>query len=246
MPGEKKKVVLVTGGSRGIGLAVVEAFLDAGYKVAVSARTQSSDVLEMRTRYGDARVYFEPVDVSNWGDATKLVARVIKRFGNLDILVNNAGVSDTHLGFEALETIYRSVFDTNVGGTFAITAAALRPMVRNRWGRIINVSSILAIRGTSGGTIYGAAKAAVLGYTVSLAKELGPKGITVNSVLPGYVETDMTKDMSISQKASIVRRTPIGRLGRIADIAPAILFLASDSAGFITGQSLVVDGGATC
>jgi 3-oxoacyl-[acyl-carrier protein] reductase len=238
------RIVLVTGGSRGIGVSLVQAFLDAGDSVATCSRSSSSQVDEWIAKYGD-RFLFCTTDLSDRGSCADMVHAVVERFGRVDVLVNNAGIArDGVLGLFS-DVDVDVVIDTNLKGTFAVTKLVVRRMLMGGPGRIITISSIVGISGYRGLAVYGATKAALDGFTRALARELGGRGITVNSVAPGYLRTDMSHGLDEGQLGQIARRTPLGRLGEPADVAGAVMFLASDAAAFITGHTLVVDGGVT-
>ncbi|HUC06235.1 MAG TPA: 3-oxoacyl-ACP reductase family protein [Acidimicrobiales bacterium] len=236
--------VLVTGGSKGLGVAIVDAFLAAGDTVATCSRSATAQIDKWSAEHGD-RFYFTTADLSDRASCADMVHRVIERLGTVDILVNNAGVA--HDGVIALtpDEDVDDVVDVNLKGTFTITKLVVRRMLMGESGKIVNVSSIAGHTGYRGLSVYGATKAALDGFTRGLARELGGRGINVNSVAPGFVRTDMSHGLSEAQLGQIERRTPLGRLGDAEDVASAVLFLASPGAAFITGQVLVVDGGLT-
>lgn len=237
--------VLVTGGTRGLGQAIVSALLDAGYRVSTLGRSPSPFTDERAARLPDAFA-FERCDIASPEDVQRVVDAAVARFGTPWGVINNAGMA----GDGVLATVHPSQIDRllsiNLAGTLHVTRRALRAMLLRRDGRIINISSIIGLRGYSGLSVYAATKAGIDGITRSLARELGGRGITVNSVAPGYLETEMTHGLDDGQRDMIVRRTPLGALGTPADVVPLILFLLSDGARFITGQTIAVDGGITC
>jgi 3-oxoacyl-[acyl-carrier protein] reductase len=240
------RTVLVTGGSRGLGAGLVRAFLDAGDRVATCSRSGTAQVeawcSDPATR---DRFHHQLVDLADRGDAEALVKGVVDRFGPIDVLVNNAGVArDGVLGL-AHDDDVDAVIDLNLRGTIQVTKLVARRMLRVGGGRIINVSSIVGLSGYRGLSVYGATKAALDGFTRALARELGPRGITVNSVAPGYLRTEMTHGLDEADLQQIARRTPVGRLGEVDDVAAAVVFLASPAASWISGHVLVVDGGLT-
>jgi 3-oxoacyl-[acyl-carrier protein] reductase len=238
------RMVVVTGGSRGVGESLVQAFLDCGDHVATCARTPTDRVEEWTASYGE-RFHFQSADLADRTSCAELVHGVVDRFGRVDVLVNNAGVArDGVIGLMSDDDV-DTVVDLNLKGTFAVTKLVVRRMLMTGPGRIINISSIVGISGYRGLAVYGATKAALDGFTRALARELGGRGITVNSVAPGYLRTDMSHGLDEGQLEQIARRTPLGRLGEPSDVAGAVLFLASDAAAFITGHVLVVDGGVT-
>lgn len=238
--------VIVTGGSRGLGAGLVAAFLAAGDRVATCSRS-STPAIEAWA--GDpelpGRFLHEPVDLADPSAIDAFVATAVERHGSVDVLVNNAGVArDGVLGLVRDEEI-DEVVDLNLKATIHVSRAVTRRMLRQGSGRIVNVSSIVGLSGYRGLSVYSATKAALDGFTRSLARELGARGITVNSVAPGYLRTEMSHGLDERQLAQIARRTPLRRLGEPEDVAAAVLFLASPEARFITGHVLVVDGGLT-
>lgn len=239
------KVVAVSGGSKGLGAAIVQSFLDSGYRVASFSRSSTSLVEDWRKSHPD-HFYFEEMDLSDKGACAGFVKNVEQTFGAIDILVNNAGMADTSLLALASDESIEDLVDLNLKGTFYLTRQVSRSMLSLDWGRIINISSIIGLSGYRGLSVYGATKAGLDGFSRALARELGPRNITVNSVAPGYLETDMTDVLNDKQYRQISKRTPLGRLGTPEDVTGLILFLASEQANFITGQVLVVDGGISC
>ena len=238
--------VIVTGGSRGLGAGLVQAFLDAGDRVATCSRTRTPavDAWEGDPEVAE-RFLFEELDLVEPDAPDRFVRAVTARFGGVDVLVNNAGIArDGVLGL-LQDADMDTVVDLNLKATIRVTRAAVRRMLPAGAGRVINISSIVGTAGYRGLAVYGASKAALDGLSRALARELGPRGITVNSVAPGYLRTEMSFGLEEQQLTQISRRTPAGRLGEPSDVAAAVLFLASDAAAFITGQVLVVDGGLT-
>jgi len=205
----------------------------------------NSEIQQLQSKYKQT-FFHSTFDVLNIIDCKNFVTDVINRHHHIDVLINNVGMGDSHMINEVSEDIFDKAFFTNFKPAFFFSQQVLRNMIPRRNGRIINISSIMAIKGYSGGTLYSASKAAMHGFTISLAKEVGSRGITVNSILPGFVETDMTSDFTIEQKQKIISRTPIKRFVTTKDIVSTIHFLASDEARFINGQCIVVDGGLTC
>lgn len=239
------KVVLVSGGSKGLGAAIIQAYLDEGYRVASFSRSLSDQVEQWRSAY-PTDFYFEKVDLTDKVACAEFVKSVEKTFGAIDILVNNAGMADTSLLALASDESIEDLIDLNLKGTFYLTRAVSRSMLSLGWGRIINISSIIGLSGYRGLSVYGATKAGLDGFSRALARELGPRNITVNSVAPGYLTTEMTDVLDEKQHRQISRRTPLGRLGTPEDVTGLILFLSSTQADFITGQVMVVDGGISC
>lgn len=239
------KVALVTGGSRGIGRAICLELAEQGAKVVVNyagSQAAAEEVVALiKDRGGDAIAV--QGDVALFADAEKLVSATSEAFGRLDILVNNAGITRDNLLIRMKEDEWDAVIHTNLKGVFNMTKAVARPMMKQRAGRIINITSVVGLIGNPGQANYVAAKAGVIGLTKSNAKELASRGITVNAVAPGYIETDMTDKLGEDVKSKLFETIPLSRLGRPEDIANAVSFLASDRAGYMTGQVLTVDGG---
>jgi 3-oxoacyl-[acyl-carrier protein] reductase len=235
------KVALVTGGSRGIGLDICKAFVAAGAKVALCGRDGAKAERAAGELGGGCRGY--PCDVSVAAQVEAFAKAVEKDFGQIDVLVNNAGFTKDTLLFLMTETDWDSVLDTNLKGTFLMTKYAARGMIKRRWGRVINITSVVGLNGNKGQSNYSASKAGIIGFTKSVAKELASRNVLVNAVAPGYIETELTQGITPEAKKYFQDNIPLGRLGQGSDIASAVLFLASDLASYITGQVLVVDGG---
>ncbi|WP_445488409.1 SDR family NAD(P)-dependent oxidoreductase [Rhodopseudomonas sp. RCAM05734] len=242
----RNKVVLVTGGSRGIGAGIARRFAAEGFRVAIacrSGREAADKVLGEITAAGGQGIVVIG-DVAKPEDAKAMVAEVVARFGTIDVLVNCAGIAE-YRPFEATDpALFHATFDTNVYGTVAMIQAAL-PHMPAPGGRIINFSSALATRPIPGASIYAASKAAVSALSHALAKEFGPRGITVNAIAPGVIETEMTAGILAERSASILAMTPLGRIGQTDDIAGIALFLASPDANWVTGRTIVADGGVS-
>lgn len=239
------KVALVTGSSRGIGRAIAMELARRGAKVVVnynSSEAAASEVVDAITEQGGEAVAVQ-ADVRDPDQAKQLVKAAIDTFNRIDILVNNAGTTRDQLLMLMSEDDWDIVLETNLKGVFNCCKAAARPMMRQRSGRIVNISSVSGIVGQGGQTNYAASKAGMIGFTKSLAKELGDRNITVNAVAPGFVLTDLTADLSEDLKEQGIEATPLGRMGEPEEIAYAVAFLASDRASFITGEVLTVDGG---
>ena len=243
--GENSKVLIVSGGSRGLGQTIVENFIQDGWRVATFSRTETDFIQALKKSHPDDFIW-EAIDGADFKALKKFVLQVHKHFGRIDALVNNAGaVLDRLLAVTTDEEI-QYLLDINLVAAIHLCRAVSRIMLQEGDGMIINISSVVGHRGFKGSSVYSAAKAALDSLSRSLARELGPQQIRVNSISPGFIETDMTKNMPESQKAQIIRRTPLGRLGTVDDIVGVIRFLLSPEAKFITGQSIIIDGGLSC
>jgi 3-oxoacyl-[acyl-carrier protein] reductase len=227
---------LVTGGSRGIGRAIAAQLTDAGATVVIGYRSGGEEAEEIANDIGCRAVQ---ADVSNPQEAQRLVEEA----GDVDVLVNNAGVTRDGLLARMSDEDWRTVLDTNLGGTFNTCRAAIRGMMKRRSGAIVNVSSIVGVHGNPGQTNYSASKAGIIGFTKALARELGSRGVRANVVAPGYISTRLTNELPEQLQQAMLANTPLGRFGDPEDVAGAVRFLCSDSAAFITGEVLLVDGG---
>ena len=235
------RTALVTGSTRGIGRGIAETLAGAGARVAVVGR-DASRAAEVASAIGrDAAGFY--CDVGDVASLTAMVESVEKAFGQVDILVNNAGLTRDNILFRLKDDDWDTVLDANLRGAFVAIRAASRGMMKRRWGRIINIASIVGITGNKGQANYAASKAGLIGLTKSVAKELASRNILINAVAPGFIETDMTAAMTAEARAALSGQIPLERLGTPSDIAGAVAFLASDYASYITGQVLVVDGG---
>lgn len=235
------RIALVTGASRGIGRAIAQRFTEAGAKVALVARNE--EVLrEAAASIGELAAPFV-ADVADAAAVKQIVAAVEDSVGPIDILVNNAGVTRDGLLVRASEEDWDAVLDTNLKGAFNTTKFVSRGMMKRRWGRIINITSVVGITGNRGQANYAASKAGLIGFTKSVAKELASRNVLANAVAPGFIDTDMTRNLSDAQQGALEEQIPLARLGTGADVANAALFLASELASYITGQVIVVDGG---
>jgi len=238
------QVAIVTGASRGIGRCIALALAEEGAKLVVSARSEDALaklVDEIKTAGGEAVAV--SADVAKSEDADNLVAAAIDNFGRVDILVNNAGITRDGLLLRMKDEDWDAVLETNLKGAFVCTRAVSKVMSKQRYGRIINISSVVGEMGNPGQANYSASKAGLIGLTKSNAKELARRNITVNAITPGYIVTDMTDEMGDKAKDELSSQIPLGRLGESDDVAQAVLFLASKGAGYITGQTLGVNGG---
>jgi len=239
------RVVAVSGGSKGLGASIVQSFLEAGYQVASFSRRRTQQVDAWHKQYPED-FFFMELDQTDSAACKQFVTEVEGVLGTIEILINNAGVASTSLLALADDESIDTVVDLNLKGTFSLTRQVTRSMLSLDWGRIINISSIIGLSGYRGLSVYGATKAGLDGFTRAMARELGARNITVNSVAPGYLTTEMTEELDSAQSRQIVKRTPLGRLGDPQDVTGLILFLCSEKANFITGQVMVVDGGITC
>jgi len=237
-------VVLVSGGSRGLGLGLVQTLLQSRYKVATFSRSRSKPVDRLAEAY-PGRFRFLEADMADASGFARLVQDVETALGPISVLVNNAGwVHEALLARQPVEMI-DALLNVNLRGTLLLTRQVSRGMMIRQYGRIINISSIVSVSGYKGTAAYSATKGGIDAMTRALARELGGRNITVNSVAPGYMETELTATMSAKHLAQIVRRTPLGRPGRVEDVVGAIVFLMSPAAAFISGQTIVIDGGLT-
>ncbi|MDY3986048.1 3-oxoacyl-[acyl-carrier-protein] reductase [Dysosmobacter sp.] len=239
------KTAIVTGGSRGIGRAVCLELAKGGANVVLcyaGNESAANDAVAACEALG-AKALAVRCDVADAGEVKALVDTAVKAFGRVDILVNNAGITRDGLLLTMREEDFDAVVATNLRGTFLCMKAVARPMMRQRYGRIVNLSSVVGLRGNAGQVNYAASKAGVVGMTKSLAKELASRNVTVNAVAPGFIETDMTAAMPESAKTATLASIPMQRLGAAEDVARAVAFLVSDEAAYITGQVLAIDGG---
>jgi 3-oxoacyl-[acyl-carrier protein] reductase len=244
---EEGRVAVVTGGGRGIGRAIAVRLAREGADVAVSYRSNDAAAEETAGKVREAGRNAELIkgDISSPADVEALFKGVAGVFGRLDVLVNNAGITRDNLMMRMKEDEFDEVLRTNLKGTYLCTRAALRPMVRARWGRIVNVSSVVGLVGNAGQANYAASKAGIIGFTKSVAREVAQRGITVNAVAPGYVETELTGSLPETVKDQILAQVPAGRFGEAEEVAEVVAFLAAESAGYLTGQTIAVDGGMT-
>lgn len=242
-----KSVIIVTGGSKGLGLSICQHLLAAGHHVRTFSRSSTPELESLLSTYSkNAAFAWSNIDATDH-DALKEFVRNIQLEGiQISALINNAGVNlDRLLAMTQPEEVHR-VISVNLESSILLTRLVVRSMIQGSDASIINISSVIGHRGIKGTSVYAATKSALIGFTRSLARELGPRNIRVNAILPGYIQTDMTAEMPAGQLKQVLRRTPLGRMGKPADIAGTVEFLISPTAQYITGQAIVVDGGLTC
>ncbi|HEX5701440.1 MAG TPA: 3-oxoacyl-[acyl-carrier-protein] reductase [Rubrobacter sp.] len=244
---DEGRVAVVTGGGRGIGRAVAVRLANEGANVAISYRSNDAAAEEVAEEVRAAGAQCETFkgDVASPEDVDALFKGVGEAFGPVEILINNAGLTRDNLMMRMKESEFDEVLSTNLKGTYLCTRAALRPMIRARWGRIINVSSVVGLVGNAGQANYAASKAGIIGFTKSVSREVAQRGITANVVAPGYVETELTSSLSEEVKDRIKGQVPAGRFAEAEEVAEVVAFLAGEGAGYITGQTVAVDGGMT-
>lgn len=241
------KAAVVTGGGRGIGRAAALALAEAGVNVVISVSRDldAAETVAAEARDRGVQAIARRADVSDWGQTEALVQETVQTFGSIDFMINNAGVTRDTLLVRMDDETWDAVLDVNLKGVFHGTKAALRPMMKQRSGRIVNVTSILGLVGNAGQANYCAAKAGVIGFTRATAREVASRSINVNAIAPGFIETQMTEKLPAGAMEELLKRIPLGRTGTAEEVAAAILFLCSDAAAYITGQVLVIDGGMT-
>jgi 3-oxoacyl-[acyl-carrier protein] reductase len=238
------KICLVTGASRGIGAAISDSLGEQGYTVIGTATSESgADKITQRFEEKGVTGIGMVLNVTDSQSISDLLNSVAEQYGAPTILINNAGITKDNLLLRMKDEEWFDVIDTNLSSIFRLSKACLKPMTKARWGRIVNISSVVGSMGNAGQSNYSATKAGVAGFARSLAKEIGSRGITVNTVAPGFIATDMTKDLPEANKQEMLRQVPLGRLGDPQEIASVVSFLVSDSAGYITGETIHVNGG---
>ncbi|MCO5176996.1 MAG: 3-oxoacyl-[acyl-carrier-protein] reductase [Thermomicrobiales bacterium] len=245
MQDNEQRVAIVTGAVRGIGRAIAHELAQDGFAVVVNYRgdaDQAAALCDDLAQYGGATLAVR-ADITSPDDVAGLIEQTINTFGHLDALINNAGITRDTLLMRMSEEDWDAVLETNLKGAFLCSKAAIRPMMRRRSGSIVNLTSVVGLSGNAGQTNYSAAKAGLIGFTKSLAKEVGSRGITVNAVAPGFIETRLTDVLTDDTKAAMLERIPLGRFGTPEDVASAVRFLVSPAARYITGAVLSVDGG---
>ncbi len=243
---ENKKRALVTGGTRGIGKAIVKELASNGFADVFFVYRSSESVAEELVKElstDEVNVYAIKADVSLMEDAEKAISEVVEKLGGIDILVNNAGITKDNLLMRMSENDFNDVINVNLNSVFNFSKVAIKTMMRQRYGRIINITSVVGEVGNPGQANYSASKAGVIGFTKSIAKELASRNITVNAVAPGFIETEMTAKLNEKQVEALLANVPVKRMGQPEDVAKLVRFLADDNAGYITGQVLNVDGG---
>jgi len=239
-----QQIAVVTGAGRGIGRAIALKFAHAGADVAVVSRTaENSGKVAEEIRALGRRAWAHAVDVADAAAVNAAAEQILAECGKVDILVNNAGITRDGLLMRMADADWDTVLNTNLKGAFLVTKAFSRAMIKARTGRIINISSVIGLIGNAGQCNYAASKAGLIGFTQSCARELAARGITVNAIAPGFIETDMTAELNDALKAEILKKIPLGTLGQAEDIAAAALYLAGVSGRYVTGQVLTVDGG---
>ena len=236
------KAALVTGATGGIGAAIAKVLHGAGATIAISG-TRAAVLEELKAALGGERVHCLPCNLSDAADVERLVPAAHAAMDGLDILVNNAGITRDGLAMRMKDEDWQAVLDVNLTSSFRLARAAMKLMMKKRWGRIVSVTSIVGVTGNAGQANYAASKAALIGLSKSLAQELASRNVTVNCVAPGFIATSMTDALNDKQKEAILGKIPAGRMGSPDEIAAAVLYLASDEAAYVTGQTLHVNGG---
>jgi len=237
------KVAIVTGSGRGIGRAIALRLAESGARIVVNDLNDSAQGVAEEIRAMKQESLAILADISSSSDVDKMVETTMNTYGRIDILVNNAGITRDQLVLRMSDEDWDKVMSVNLKSVFLCSRAALRPMIRQRWGRIVNIASIVGIVGNAGQANYASAKAGIIGFTRTLSKEVASRGVTVNAVAPGFIDTPMTQQLKDAQREELTKRIPSGYLGTPRDVAEAVAFLASEEARYITGQVLSVDGG---
>ena len=240
----QNRVAIVTGASQGIGKTIARLFSEAGAHVVCIARNEQKikDLVNIISKNGNSASY-KPCDINDGDLLQETIKSVINDYGKIDILVNNAGITRDSLVLRMNNSQWDDVLNTNLKGAFFSTKSVLRSMMKNKYGRIINITSIVGLQGNSGQSNYSASKAGLIGFSQSVAKEVASRGITINCIAPGWIETEMTNNLPQDKKSEIIKNIPIGKTGKTEDIAYTALFLASKESNYITGQTITVDGG---
>ncbi len=243
---ENQKTALITGAARGIGKEIAIKLAKQGYNVAINYRTMNDELENLKAEIEnkfDVKCALVEGDVSKFEDAEKMVKETVENLGRIDVLVNNAGITKDGLLMRMAKEDFEKVIDINLVGTFNVTRNVIPLMIKQKSGRVINISSVVGVAGNAGQTNYSASKAGIIGFTKSLAREVASRNILVNAVAPGFIATDMTSILNDAQKENINAQIPLKRMGTAEDVANLVKFLASDEASYITGQVINVDGG---
>lgn len=240
---EERKVALVTGGSRGIGKEIAKKFASNGYDLVINYVSDNTDLEALKEEFNNTKVLFIKADVTNYESCENMVNEAIKEFGRIDVLVNNAGITKDNLLMRMKEEDFDKVININLKGTFNMTKTVTPYMMKQRYGKIVNISSVVGVIGNAGQSNYAASKAGIIGFTKSIARELASRNILANCVAPGFIKTDMTDVLSDSVKENIHAQIPLKKMGEAEEVANAVYFLASEENSYITGQVLNVDGG---
>ena len=239
----ERQVALITGATRGIGKEIALELAQNGYDIAVNYRGTIDEDLKKEIEANNVRCEFVEADVSNFEQCESMIKETIEKYGRIDVLVNNAGITKDGLIMRMKKEDFEAVIDVNLVGTFNLTRNVIPYMIKQKSGRIINVSSVVGVAGNAGQTNYSASKAGVIGFTKSLAKEVASRNILVNAVAPGFIDTDMTKVLSDSVKEGINAQIPLRRMGSPREVAKVVKFLASEDSSYVTGQVINIDGG---
>ncbi|QRN85119.1 3-oxoacyl-[acyl-carrier-protein] reductase [Clostridia bacterium] len=240
-----EKIAFVTGGSRGIGKAIAKSLAKEGFRVAINYRSRKEEAFAVKQEletFGQEALALKG-NVADSSDVTRMVSEIEEAWGPVEVLVNNAGINKDNLFLRTKEQDLRDILDVNLMGAFFCAQAVTKKMTKKRWGRIINISSVVGLTGNVGQMAYSASKAAIFGMTKTLAKELSARNITVNAIAPGFIETEMTQALSDSVQDSILEQIPLKRFGKPEEIGELVAYLAKEESGYITGQTIVIDGG---
>ena len=241
---EENKVALITGGTRGIGKAIAKKFAENGYDLVINYVSENTDLEKLKKDINSKNeILFVRANVGDFTSCEELIKKAIEKFGKIDVLVNNAGITRDNLIMRMKEEDFDKVINTNLKGTFNVTKNVVPYMMKKRFGKIVNISSVVGVSGNAGQCNYAASKAGIIGFTKSIAKELASRNILANCVAPGFIDTDMTEVLSDSVKENINSQIPLKRMGTAEEIAKAVYFLAGEDNTYITGQVLNIDGG---
>ena len=241
---EENKVALITGGTRGIGKAIAKKFAENGYDLIINYVSENTDLEKLKKDINsNNEILFVRANVGDFNSCEELVKKAIEKYGKIDVLVNNAGITRDNLIMRMKEEDFDKVINTNLKGTFNVTKNVVPYMMKKRFGKIVNISSVVGVSGNAGQCNYAASKAGIIGFTKSIAKELASRNILANCIAPGFIDTDMTEVLSDSVKENINSQIPLKRMGSAEEIAKAVYFLAGEDNTYITGQVLNVDGG---